>query len=213
MPWWHWRRAAPCSAARCCLAPVIVHMLVSACQPRPDFEASSPTICRSSPRRCARASRSSGRLPWPSRTLAARQARAAPRGHRRAPRRAARRGSRPQRGGCAARSWIRRPRRDTPARDGREHGRGDRPHHQTIRERAELKRLVRRLTAQGRLGGGIVSAIPVASPRCSWSPGPATSIRSSRARSAWSASRPPWRWLPPGGSSSARSSTSRFSQT
>lgn len=32
---------------------------------------------------------------------------------------------------------------------------------QTIRERAELKRLVRALTAQGRLGGGIVSAIPV----------------------------------------------------
>lgn len=31
---------------------------------------------------------------------------------------------------------------------------------QTIRERAELKRLVRGLTAQGRLGGGIVSAIP-----------------------------------------------------
>jgi tight adherence protein B len=32
---------------------------------------------------------------------------------------------------------------------------------QTIRERAELKRLVRGLTAQGRLGGGIVSAIPL----------------------------------------------------
>jgi tight adherence protein B len=32
---------------------------------------------------------------------------------------------------------------------------------QTIRERAELKRLVRTLTAQGRLGGAIVSAIPV----------------------------------------------------
>jgi tight adherence protein B len=32
---------------------------------------------------------------------------------------------------------------------------------QTIRERAELKRLVRGLTAQGRLGGGIVSAIPI----------------------------------------------------
>jgi tight adherence protein B len=32
----------------------------------------------------------------------------------------------------------------------------------TIRERAELKRLVRTLTAQGRLGGAIVSAIPVA---------------------------------------------------
>ena len=31
---------------------------------------------------------------------------------------------------------------------------------QTIRERAELKRLVRGLTAQGRLGGAIVSAIP-----------------------------------------------------
>jgi tight adherence protein B len=31
---------------------------------------------------------------------------------------------------------------------------------QTIRERAELKRLVRTLTAQGRLGGAIVSAIP-----------------------------------------------------
>ncbi|HZE03572.1 MAG TPA: type II secretion system F family protein, partial [Solirubrobacteraceae bacterium] len=31
----------------------------------------------------------------------------------------------------------------------------------TIRERAELKRLVRALTAQGRLGGAIVSAIPV----------------------------------------------------
>jgi tight adherence protein B len=31
---------------------------------------------------------------------------------------------------------------------------------QTIRERAELKRLVRTLTAQGRLGGMIVSAIP-----------------------------------------------------
>jgi tight adherence protein B len=33
---------------------------------------------------------------------------------------------------------------------------------QTIRERAELKRLVRGLTAQGRLGGGFVTAIPVA---------------------------------------------------
>jgi tight adherence protein B len=32
---------------------------------------------------------------------------------------------------------------------------------ETIRERAELKRLVRTLTAQGRLGGGIVSAVPV----------------------------------------------------
>ncbi len=32
---------------------------------------------------------------------------------------------------------------------------------QTIRERAELKRLVRGLTAQGRLGGAIVSAIPL----------------------------------------------------
>jgi tight adherence protein B len=32
---------------------------------------------------------------------------------------------------------------------------------QTIRERAELKRLVRGLTAQGRLGGAIVSAIPI----------------------------------------------------
>jgi tight adherence protein B len=32
---------------------------------------------------------------------------------------------------------------------------------QTIRERGELKRLVRGLTAQGRLGGAIVSAIPV----------------------------------------------------
>jgi tight adherence protein B len=32
---------------------------------------------------------------------------------------------------------------------------------QTIRERAELKRLVRTLTAQGRLGGAIVSAIPL----------------------------------------------------
>lgn len=32
---------------------------------------------------------------------------------------------------------------------------------QTIRERAELKRLVRALTAQGRLGGAIVSAIPL----------------------------------------------------
>jgi tight adherence protein B len=32
---------------------------------------------------------------------------------------------------------------------------------QTIRERAELKRLVRTLTAQGRLGGMIVTAIPV----------------------------------------------------
>jgi tight adherence protein B len=32
---------------------------------------------------------------------------------------------------------------------------------QTIRERAELKRLVRTLTAQGRLGGTIVSAIPI----------------------------------------------------
>ena len=32
---------------------------------------------------------------------------------------------------------------------------------QTIRERAELKRLVRGLTAQGRLGGMIVSAIPL----------------------------------------------------
>ena len=33
---------------------------------------------------------------------------------------------------------------------------------QTIRERAELKRLVRGLTAQGRLGGGVVTAIPLA---------------------------------------------------
>jgi tight adherence protein B len=33
---------------------------------------------------------------------------------------------------------------------------------QTIRERAELKRLVRTLTAQGRLGGAIVTALPVA---------------------------------------------------
>jgi tight adherence protein B len=33
---------------------------------------------------------------------------------------------------------------------------------ETIRERAELKRLVRTLTAQGRLGGVIVSSIPVA---------------------------------------------------
>src|SRR5262249_28433852 len=33
---------------------------------------------------------------------------------------------------------------------------------QTIRERAELKRLVRTLTAQGRLGGAIVTALPLA---------------------------------------------------
>jgi tight adherence protein B len=33
---------------------------------------------------------------------------------------------------------------------------------QTIRERAELRRLVRGLTAQGRLGGGVVTAIPPA---------------------------------------------------
>ncbi|MGZ6640796.1 MAG: type II secretion system F family protein [Solirubrobacteraceae bacterium] len=33
---------------------------------------------------------------------------------------------------------------------------------ETIRERAELKRLVRTLTAQGRLGGGVVSALPLA---------------------------------------------------
>jgi tight adherence protein B len=33
---------------------------------------------------------------------------------------------------------------------------------QTIRERSELKRLVRTLTAQGRLGGAIVTALPVA---------------------------------------------------
>jgi tight adherence protein B len=32
---------------------------------------------------------------------------------------------------------------------------------QTIRERAELKRLVRTLTAQGRLGGAVVTAIPL----------------------------------------------------
>lgn len=32
---------------------------------------------------------------------------------------------------------------------------------ETIRERAELKRLVRTLTAQGRLGGGVVSALPL----------------------------------------------------
>jgi tight adherence protein B len=46
---------------------------------------------------------------------------------------------------------------------------------QTIRERAELKRLVRGLTSQGRLGGAIVTAIPLGLTQYSWSLGPATS--------------------------------------
>jgi tight adherence protein B len=32
---------------------------------------------------------------------------------------------------------------------------------ETVRERAELRRLVRTLSAQGRLGGGIVTALPL----------------------------------------------------